>query len=132
MTTIFSKIINREVAGQFVYEDDYCVAIMDKFPAVEGQLLIIPKEEIDYVFDLSDELYQHLFLVAKKISPALDKAFDTVRTCMVVEGFEVPHVHLKLYPMTKITNLKSVIENTVEKTDAELEETAQKIKACLI
>lgn len=97
--SIFTKIINRELPAHFVYEDDVCIAIMDKFPAVVGQTVVIPKKEIDYAFDLDDDTYLHLFQVAKKIGRASDKAFDAERTCLVVEGFDVPHVHIKIYPM---------------------------------
>lgn len=99
MKTIFEKIIAREVPGHFVYEDDMCAVILDKFPTVKGQTLIIPKHACEYAFALDDNTYQHLFAVAKKIALASDHAFNSIRTCLVVEGFDVPHVHLKLYPM---------------------------------
>jgi len=97
--SIFTKIINRDIPGHVVYEDEHCIAILDKFPAVVGQSLVIPKKEIDYAFDLDDDTYMHLFQIAKKIGKASDKAFDAERTCLVVEGFDVPHVHIKIYPM---------------------------------
>ena len=97
--SIFTKIINREIPAAFVYEDDVCVAIIDKFPETVGKTLIIPKKQVDYIFDLDDETYQHLFEIAKKVSKALDKTFKTERTCLLVEGFEIPHVHIKLYPV---------------------------------
>ena len=129
MTTIFSKIIAREIPSQFLYEDDVCVAIMDKYPSVNGQALIIPKIETDYIFDLPEEIYNHLFEVAKKVALALDSAFDTERTCLVVEGFEVPHVHIKLFPITETTkSLSSIMSHQTEKTDEELDVDAEKIK----
>ncbi len=129
MSTIFSKIIAREISAQFVYEDDICVVVMDKFPAVAGQTLVIPKLEMDYAFDLPDDIYQHIFAVAKKIAKASDIAFNTVRTCLVVEGFEVPHVHIKLYPMPNTDkNISQVIPNQVEKSDEELSLQAELIK----
>jgi len=97
--SIFSKIINREIPGHFIYEDEHCVAILDKFPAVRGQSLVIPKKELDYAFDLDDDTYIHLFKVAKKIAKASDRALNAKRTCLVVEGFDVPHVHIKIYPL---------------------------------
>lgn len=128
MTTIFSKIINREIAGQFVYEDELCVVLMDKFPAVEGQTLVIPKVEVDYIFDLPEHIYKHLFEIAQKIALASDKAFATKRTCLVVEGFEVPHAHIKLYPMQSTDkNLGTIIPQQKEQSDEELEENAKKI-----
>jgi histidine triad (HIT) family protein len=118
--TIFTKIINREIPGHFVYEDEHCVAILDKFPAVPGQTLVIPKKSIDYIMDVSDELYRHLFMVAKKIASALDAEFATERTCMVVEGFEVPHAHIKLYPVLDTSPLGQVMPQTKEVDDETL------------
>jgi len=100
MSTIFTKIINKEIPGHFLYEDDVCVAILDIFPTVKGQCLVIPKTEVDYAFDLDDETYTHVFNIAKKLALALDKAFGNTRTCLVVEGFDVPHMHIKMYPLT--------------------------------
>ncbi|MEY3784574.1 MAG: hypothetical protein RLZZ230_896 [Candidatus Parcubacteria bacterium] len=132
MSTIFSKIISREIAAQFVYEDDVCVVVMDKFPAVIGQTLVIPKVEVDYAFDLPDDIYNHIFNIAKKIAKASDIAFSTARTCLVVEGFEVPHVHIKLYPMSKTDDtLGRVIPIQTEKSDAELQIAADRIRAAL-
>ena len=132
MSTIFTKIIEREIPGQFVYEDDVCVALMDKFPAVSGQVLVIPKEEVDYLFDVPAETYQHLCEVVKKVAKALDTVFETERTCVVVEGFEVPHAHIKLYPMTATDkNLGTVITETKEEADDVLQAQADKVKAAL-
>ncbi len=128
MSTIFSKIINREIPAQFVFEDDICVVVMDKFPSVKGQTLVIPKIEIDYAFDLDNETYTHIFQVAKKIAKASDKAFDTFRTCLVVEGFEVPHVHIKLYPMTEDNkDLSRALKAGEMAEDEELANLAQQI-----
>lgn len=134
MSTIFTKIIEREIPGQFVYEDDMCVAVMDKFPSLDGQVLVILKREVDYVFDMTDEEYQHLFLVAKKIARAIDKSLETARTCLVVEGFEVPHVHIKLYPFRELPeggSLGERLKTTSEKSDEELQKVAEKIKTAL-
>jgi len=134
MSTIFTKIINREIPGQFIYEDDKCVVIMDKFPVVEGQSMVISKVEVDYVFDLDDDLYAHMFAVAKKVAEATDKAFGTERTCLVVEGFEVPHVHIKLYPIKTVgemTSLASLVSKRHEETNEILAKQAAQIKAAL-
>ena len=132
MSTIFTKIINHEIPAQFVYEDDVCVVIMDKFPALKGQMLVVPKVEIDYAFDLPDEVYTHLLSVAKKVARAADKAFDTFRTCLVIEGFEVPHAHIKIFPMDKkyvLGELIAVKHDPVE--DEELQKLATTIKAAM-
>ncbi|MAQ59177.1 HIT family protein [bacterium] len=129
MASIFSKIINREIPGHFIYEDDQCAVILDKYPAVPGQCLVILKREVDYIFDLTEAEYQHLFATVKKVAHALDTTFNTERTCVVVEGFEVPHVHIKLYPMAnKNENLGDVITRVEEATDAVLTALTEKIK----
>jgi histidine triad (HIT) family protein len=132
MTSIFTKIINREVPAHFIYEDEFCVAILDKFPAVKGQSLIIPKKNVDYAFDLDDETYLHLFQVAKKVGKASDKALDAERTCLVVEGFEVPHVHIKIYPMQNTEKaLGAIMHEGQEATDEELAIVATQIQAAI-
>lgn len=130
--SIFSKIITREIPAVFLYEDELCVSILDKFPGVEGQSLVIPKKEVDYVFDLEPELYTHIFAVAQKIARASDKALLAERTCLVIEGFEIPHVHIKLYPMKKENqNLSRTLRETKEADDDELKRIATKITAAL-
>lgn len=132
MSTVFSKIINREIPAQFVFEDDVCVVVMDKFPSVKGQTLVIPKVEIDYAFDLDEKTYSHIFTIAKKVAKASDKAFNTFRTCLVVEGFEVPHVHIKLYPMKEgEKNLASALKVNEMAPDEVLEAEAKQIAELL-
>ncbi len=132
MSTIFSKIINRELPGFFVHEDDTCVVIMDKYPAVVGQSMVILRREAPYVFDITDEEYTHLFSVAKRVAKASDHVFKTDRSCIVVEGFEVPHVHIKIYPMPNTTtNLGNVMCERVKAHDEDLTEQAKKISALL-
>lgn len=132
MTSIFTKIINREVPGHFIYEDEFCVAILDKFPAVKGQSLVIPKKDIDYAFDLDDDSYIHLFKIAKKIAKASDKALNAVRTCLVVEGFDVPHVHIKIYPMQDTQQaLGAIMPTGKEASDEELSVVALQLRAAV-
>lgn len=132
MSTIFTKIINREIPGHFVYEDNICVVLMDKFPAVPGQTLVIPKAEVDYLFDLDDKTYQHIFAVAKKVAKASDKAFNAIRTCIAVEGFEVPHVHIRVYPfVTDDKSLGATMTEMKEADDVTLAEQAEKLKTFL-
>ncbi len=132
MASIFSKIIAREIPGHFVYEDEVCVAILDKFPATEGQTLVIPKKEVDYIGDLDDTTYQHIFSVAKRILVVLDTAFETERTCLVVEGFEVPHVHIKLYPMKDNSKpLGTILPSGTMADDETLSKVAEKIRVVL-
>lgn len=130
--SIFTKIIKREAPAHFIYEDDDCVVILDRFPAVKGQTVVIPKKEISYAFDLDDDTYLHLFKVAKRIANASDKALEADRTCLVVEGFDVPHVHIKIYPMASTDKaLGIVMHETTEATDEELAVVATQIQAAL-
>lgn len=132
MSSIFTKIINREIPGHFIYEDEFCVAILDKFPAVKGQSLVIPKKDIDYAFDLDDDSYIHLFQIAKKIAKASDNALNAVRTCLVVEGFDVPHVHIKIYPMQNTEEaLGSIMPKGKEANDEDLAVIAMQITKAL-
>jgi histidine triad (HIT) family protein len=127
-SSIFTKIINREIPAHIVYEDDVCIVILDKFPGINGQSLVIPKLQVSYIFDLDDTIYQHVLIVAKKIAVALDAVFNTERTCLVIEGFEVPHVHIKLYPMQSHTpSLSHILVSTAEASNEDLERIAKKV-----
>ncbi len=130
--SIFAKIIKRELPAHFIYEDDFCVVILDRFPAVKGQTIVIPKKEVDYAFDLDDDIYIHLFKTAKMIAQASDKALNAERTCLVVEGFDVPHVHIKMYPMQDTKKaLGSIMHTGVEATDEELSIVATQLIAAI-
>ncbi len=132
MSTIFTKIIAREIPGHFVYEDELCVVIMDKYPAVVGQSMVILRREAPYIFDLTDQEYQHLFAVAKRVAKASDQVLGVERSCLVVEGFEVPHVHIKIYPMpSTTTNLGNVMCERVHAHDEDLDEYAKRIGALM-
>ena len=132
MSSIFTKIIKREIPAHFIYEDDTCVVILDKFPTTKGQSLVIPKQETDYAFDLDDDIYSHIFLVAKKIAKASDKALNVTRTCLVVEGLDVPHVHIKVYPMQDTKKaLGTLLPTGEEASDEELKIVATQIIAAI-
>jgi len=122
--TIFEKIIDREIPAGIIYEDDKCICIVDKFPTTKGQSLIISKEVIDNFFDLSDENYSHLLKITKQIEHASRRAFDPQRVCLVIEGFEVPHAHIKLFPVYE-SKLKT--SGGVEISNEEVEEIKNKI-----
>jgi histidine triad (HIT) family protein len=128
MSTIFTKIIEGELPGFFVYQDEVCVVIMDKYPAVVGQSMVILRREAPYLFDLTEAEYQHLFSVAKRVAKASDAIFEVDRSCIVVEGFEVPHVHIKVYPMPNTaTSLGNVMCERIRAHDEDLAEQAKKI-----
>ena len=124
--TIFTKIIKREIPAEIIYEDEHVIAIPDKFPSMEGQTLVVTKQQVAYVFDLDETAYHALMDATQKIARALDKAFSTIRTCVVIEVFEVPHVHIRLYPCKTAT---LTLSPRHEATDEELKAVADKIRA---
>ncbi len=100
---IFCKIVKEEIPSYKIYEDDFAIAILDAFPCVKGQALIIPKKHVSPSFlDLNEEDYTKLMLITKKIAKAIDKSVDCVKTGLMVEGLELNHVHIKVFPLSKI------------------------------
>ena len=128
MDSIFTKIIRREIPAEIIYEDDYSIVIPDKFPSMPGQLLVIAKRQVAYLFDLSESEYQGLMTTTKHVAKALDKVSGLERTCIVVEGFEVPHVHVKLFPANEPG---VILHPIIEASSADLEILAQKVTTAL-
>ncbi len=105
MTTIFTRIINREIPGTFVLEDDLCVAFMSINPLADGHVLVIPRAEVDHWIDLPADLSAHIFAVSHRISNALAAAFPCERVGMIIAGYEVNHCHIHLVPTTDMSQL---------------------------
>jgi histidine triad (HIT) family protein len=105
MASIFTKIIKGEIPSYKIAEDDNFIAFLDVFPIAKGHTLVVPKVEIDYIFDLDDETIAGMHIFAKKVAKALEKAVPCIRIGTMVAGLEVPHAHLHLIPMNKITDL---------------------------
>ena len=99
MATIFTKIVKGEIPAYKVAEDENYLAFLDIFPVAKGHILVIPKKEVDYLFDLDDELYTGLQLFAKKVAVGLKKAIPCEKVGVLVLGLEVPHAHIHLVPM---------------------------------
>src|SRR5690554_1395747 len=127
MASIFTKIINREIPGHIVAEDDNFIAFLDIMPLVKGHLLVVPKIEVDYIFDLEDEVYAGLHLFAKKVALALKKAIPCTRIGTAVIGLEVPHVHIHLVPMNTMDDL-NFTRAKLKLDQEELAEIAAKIR----
>ena len=99
---IFCKIVKGEIPSAKIYEDKEFLVILDAFPYVEGQTLVIPKKHIaPYLFNTDDEFYSKIMLFSKKVARAIDKSLKPLKTGLIVEGLELDHVHIKLYPLTK-------------------------------
>ncbi len=99
MASVFTKIIQGEIPCYKIAEDERFFAFLDINPIAEGHVLVIPKIETDYIFDLEDDLLSGLTLFAKKIAHAIDLSLGTLRTGIIVEGLEVPHAHVHLVPI---------------------------------
>jgi histidine triad (HIT) family protein len=99
MASIFSKIVNGEIPAYKVAEDENYLAFLDIFPVAKGHTLVIPKKEVDYIFDLDDDLYIGLQTFAKKVATGLKKAIPCQKVGVLVLGLEVPHAHIHLIPM---------------------------------
>ena len=99
MASIFSKIVSGEIPAYKVAEDENYLAFLDIFPVAKGHTLVIPKKEVDYIFDLEDDLYLGLQAFAKKVAIGLKKAIPCQKVGVLVLGLEVPHAHIHLIPM---------------------------------
>lgn len=128
MASIFTKIINREIPGHIVAENNDYIAFLDINPLVEGHVLVIPKQETDYIFDLDDEMLSGLHLFAKKVAKAIDKSVKCVRVGMAVIGLEVPHVHIHLVPMNSMNDINFSKEK-LNPSEEDLKRVAEKIRS---
>ena len=105
MSSVFTKIINGEIPSYKVAEDENYYAFLDINPNAKGHTLVIPKKEVDKLFDLDDETYSGLFQFAHKVAKALEKNVDCKRVGMSVVGLEVPHAHVHLIPINRISDV---------------------------
>lgn len=105
MASIFTKIVNGEIPAYKVAEDEKFLAFLDIFPVAKGHTLVIPKKEVDYLFDLDDDLYAGLQLFTKKVAAGLKKAIPCEKVGVLVLGLEIPHAHIHLVPMQNEADL---------------------------
>ena len=128
MATIFSKIAAGEIPSYKVAENDKFYAFLDINPLVKGHTLVIPKQEVDYIFDLSDEDLAEMQVFAKKVAAAIKSAFPCIKVGQAVIGLEVPHAHIHLIPIQKESDM--LFSNPKLKLTAdEFKEIAEKINA---
>jgi histidine triad (HIT) family protein len=130
MASIFTKIINGEIPGYKIAETDKFFAFLDAFPLVHGHVLVLPKKEIDYIFDMEDQDLKEMIVFAKSIAVGLKKAVSCKRIGMSVIGLEVPHAHIHLVPMNTSNDLNFTREK-LKPSAKELSEMAEKIKSKL-
>jgi histidine triad (HIT) family protein len=105
MASIFTRIINREIPAYIVAEDEHHIAFLDINPLVSGHTLVVPKQEVDYLFDLDQEGYSQLQLFSRKVAEGLKKAVPCLRIGVAVIGLEVPHCHIHLIPMNSMDDM---------------------------
>ncbi len=129
MSSIFTKIVNGEIPCYKIAEDDNYLAFLDVNPNAKGHTLCIPKQEINKIFDLDDELYIGLMQFSKKVAVALEKSVPCKRIGMAVIGLEVPHAHVHLIPLNEMDEMR--FQNKVSLTKEEFEALAINIQGNL-
>jgi diadenosine tetraphosphate (Ap4A) HIT family hydrolase len=128
--TLFTRIINGEIPGRFVWKDEHCVAFLTIAPIRPGHTLVVPRAEIDHWLDAPPELTAHLFLTAQKISRGIQAAFPCSKVGLMIAGLEVPHLHLHLTPIDEIRDMDFACQDHKAKPE-DLDAAAEKIRAAL-
>ncbi|MFM2196323.1 MAG: hypothetical protein RL092_1923 [Bacteroidota bacterium] len=126
MSSIFTRIIKKAIPAYVIAENDEFLAFLDITPIAIGHCLVIPKTEVDYIFDIDDQTYQNLFLFAKQVANQLKKAIPCKKIGIAVVGLEVPHAHIHLVPMNTIGDL-NFSGARLQLTSSEFEEIQQRI-----
>ncbi|WP_426734887.1 HIT family protein [Glutamicibacter sp. 2E12] len=130
MSTLFTKIINGQIPGRFVWEDETCVAFLSIGPLSDGHALVVPREEVDEFTDASDELVAHLTLVAAKIGRTQKRVFSAQRAGLMIAGFEVPHLHVHVWPTNSLADFD--LSNAADNPDpVAMDKNAQALRAGL-
>ena len=126
MASIFTKIINREIPGYIVAEDENFIAILDVNPNAKGHTLCIPKQEVNKIFDLDEALYLGLMKFSRKVAKAIEKTVECKRIGVAVVGLEVPHVHVHLIPLHDMDDMR--FQRKVSLTKEEFEDLTEAIR----
>ncbi|ULB33054.1 MULTISPECIES: HIT family protein [Proteiniphilum] len=127
MATIFSRIISGEIPSYKISEDDRFYAFLDINPMAKGHTLVVPKQEVDYLFDLDDMLLADMVVFAKKTAKAIEKAIPCKRVGVMAIGLEVPHAHIHLIPIQKEGDM-SLANPKLKLSKDEFEEISEKIR----
>lgn len=130
MSTLFTKIINGELPGTFVWRDSECGAFLSINPAQAGHTLVVPVAEVDHWIDLEPDLLNHLMTVAQTIARAQQAAYSPTKVGLLIAGLEVPHTHIHVIPIVN-GEADLHLDRPSSPTPAELETEAQKIRDCL-
>ena len=130
MASIFSKIISGDVPAYKVLENENFLAFLDIFPLAKGHVLVIPKNETDYLFDISSDEYLELWKFAQQVAKAMDKVIDCKRIGVAVIGLEVPHAHIHLVPLNNVSDI-NFERPKLSFSEEEMDEVSQKIRKAL-
>ena len=126
MDSIFTKIINNEIPGYIIEEDENFIAFLDVYPLAKGHTLVVPKKQVDYIFDLDENLYKSLWSFAQKVAVKIEKAIDCKRIGIAVIGLEVPHAHIHLVPIHNVEDI-NFSRSKLQLEETEFKEIQQKI-----
>lgn len=129
MSTIFTKIIDRDIPGRFVYEDEVCVVFMTIEPLTEGHCLVVPRKEVPTWLELDDATRDHLFKVAQQVGQAMKEAFNYPMVTLMIAGFDVPHTHLHIAGASSAAEMN--FANAKHPGDDALDAAASKLKAAV-
>lgn len=127
MASLFTKIINGEIPGRFVWKDDKCVAFLTIAPLKPGHTLVVPREEVNHWIDLEPGLASHLMHTAQVVGQAIQAAFNPAKVGVAIIGLEVPHVHIHLSPINSIGDMDFSRQDTNAKPE-DLDAAAEKIR----
>jgi len=126
MDSIFTKIIKREIPAYIIEENEEFIAFLDVFPLAKGHTLVIPKKQVDYIFDLDEETHSKLWKFAKQVSVKVNSAIECKRVGVAVIGLEVPHAHIHLVPLNNVEDI-NFSRQKLKLSESELVEIQQQI-----
>jgi diadenosine tetraphosphate (Ap4A) HIT family hydrolase len=129
MATVFTRIINGELPGRFVYTDDLVVAFLSIMPLTPGHTLVVPRQEVDQWTDAGEPLLHHCMDVARRIANAAKQAFGAPRAGLVIAGLEVPHLHVHVFPAWSLEDFS--FARAKPATDTELDAAAARLRTAL-
>jgi histidine triad (HIT) family protein len=131
MSSIFSKIIAGEIPSYKIAEDECFFAFLDIFPLAKGHVLVVPKTEVDYIFELDDNTLGDMMIFAKRVAKAIDQVIECERVGVAVIGLEVPHAHIHLVPLNSVNDI-NFAQPKLTLPKEELADIAQKISSAFI
>ena len=130
MSSIFSKIVSGDIPAYKVAEDEHHLAFLDIFPLAKGHVLVIPKKETDYIFDITSDEYLELWKFAQKVAKGMDKVIACERIGVAVIGLEVPHAHIHLVPLNNVSDI-NFERPKLKFSEAEMQSVADLIKLAI-